>query len=214
MRAKTLGASLFYFKDESLMCCWFSQPCFDIYKLCCKVCLWFIKGVQSGCAAVYRECVYLCRSPAAPLCCCSNWLSGVLFGQLGFRLLDWPHRLLGRAPSSGAWAGKIDRRMRRGEEQSQNKRAGRDREEREESGCQQTSVGIHQREIVLSERVGSWLWSSPPCSDLIQTFPVKRSSSCQETFSEEGVYACQSNDEPVVSQGKGRLHVNIDFPFE
>lgn len=85
----------------------------------------------------------------------------------------------------------------------------RHREEREESGCQQTCVGIHQREIVLSERVGSWIRSSSPCSDRIQAVLVKRSSLCQEMFSAEGVEACQSNDEPVVSQGKALILISL-----
>lgn len=82
-----------------MMCC----CCFVlIYKSQCIMftavvgCAYDSKS-SSGPTAVHRECVYLCWSPADLLCCSSDWLSGVLLSQLGFRLVDCLHRLLGRA---------------------------------------------------------------------------------------------------------------------
>lgn len=54
--------------------------------------------LSSGSTAVYIARVRLPQLVARnPGCCCSDWLSGVLFGQLGFRLVDCLHRLLGEA---------------------------------------------------------------------------------------------------------------------
>lgn len=148
--------------------------------------------LSSGSTAVYIARVRLPQLVARnPGCCCSDWLSGVLFGQLGFRLVDCLHRLLGEAlllaHRQKNWKTEEERRrvaMRRKKKKVRKERGGGmvrrwGEEKKRNISLNESLLGVSVSQV---DGVGVFASGSP---SFLSTLPPP--SACVCVFAKEGV---------------------------